>query len=278
MFAWVPAVMMGFLIFSFENAAKSGGRDAELFQRLAGLLIHTGNRGDIIESLSRTSPFESLTEQRHQFWCSLLLTLFQRAQAFMLIPMIGMIAPPLISQDLRSRAFLLYFSRPLSRMQYVLGKSATLVLFASLITFFPGLVLYTVGVLLSPDISILQHTWDIPLRVFAASAVVIIPSTCLSLMLSSLTTESRFAAFAWFTIWIFGFAAYTAVVPIGGADSNSIVQALSLFHLFSNLESWIFDLDQVSPSGLETQLAMLGTLTVVSIAVLYRRISAPMQV
>ena len=279
LFAWVPGVVMGFLIFSYENVAQTGPREAAMFEKLIELLIHTGNRSDIIEGvLSQSASEKTLIEHRHEFWCSLLLTLFQRSQLMLLIPIVGMIAPGLVSQDLRSRAFLLYFSRPISKLQYILGKAATLFLYTSLITLCPGLVLYLVGVLLSPDISILYHTWDIPLRVFLVSAIVIIPSTVLALMLSSLTTESRFASFAWFTIWIFGFVAYTAVVPISGADANSAVQLISLYHLFVDLQAWVLDLDQTSTEGLETRITLLLTITVVSFIVLYRRISAPMEI
>ena len=70
----------------------------------------------------------------------------------------------MISQDFRSRAFLLYFSRPLTKVQYIAGKAATISLYLLCVTMFPALLLYLVGVLLSPDISVLYATWDLPLR------------------------------------------------------------------------------------------------------------------
>ncbi len=221
---------------------------------------------------------ESLAENRHQFWSMLLLALFDRSQAFLMIPIVGLISPPLISQDVRSRAFLLYFSRPLSRTQYILGKAAVVMFYTSLVTLVPGLLLYTVGVLLSPSLSIVLYTWDIPLRVVAVSAAVTIPCTFLSLMFSSLTTESRFASFAWFSVWIFGFATYVAVMgPLSGSGSSVLIQCVSLFHLLRDVGSWILDV-KTDVSDIQTRMAVLIALTCISAATLYRRVSAPMQI
>lgn len=55
-----------------------------------------------------------------------------------MVMVIGLIAPPMISQDVRSRAFLLYFSRPLTRGEYLLGKLASVWVYLSLISTLPA--------------------------------------------------------------------------------------------------------------------------------------------
>ncbi len=60
---------------------------------------------------------------RHEVWSLLLMTFFRYPQAVLMVLLVGMIAPPLISQDFRSRAFLLYFSRPITPVEYVFGKA-----------------------------------------------------------------------------------------------------------------------------------------------------------
>ncbi|MCA9035416.1 MAG: hypothetical protein KDA91_09805 [Planctomycetaceae bacterium] len=280
-FAWVPAAAMGFMIFLFERSAEDGGASPEFFRGLSRLLLAQRGPTDMVQELiqsaqSSTTP-ETLAQSRHQFWTTLMLSLFQRSQAFIMIPIIGLIAPPLISQDVRSRAFLLYFSRPLTQFQYLLGKLATILLYTTLVTLVPGLLLYTVGVLLSPGIGIVMHTWDIPLRVFAASAVITIPSAILALTFSSLTTESRYASFAWFAIWIFGYATHGALMAFSSSDTSVVLQSLSLFHLFRDLTGWILDVN-TGVEDIQTRLSMLFALTGISLAILVRRISAPMKV
>jgi ABC-2 type transport system permease protein len=52
------------------------------------------------------------------------------------------VGPNLIAPDLANGALPLYFSRPLSRTEYVAGKMTALAFLLSLITWIPGLALY----------------------------------------------------------------------------------------------------------------------------------------
>lgn len=280
LFAWLPAIFMGFMIFLFEQAEQN--RDGEAVGAILAMadvmMPRFSDPGHLSVKLRQLfSEGGSPEERRHTFWSILLLNLFRRSQPFILIPIVGVIAPTLISQDFRSRAFLLYFSRPLTRVQYILGKAVTILFFQSLITLFPALLLFTLGVLLSPSFSVLTVTWDLPLRIFLVSAVISIPTTCLALMLSSLTTDSRYASFGWFAIWIFGYIAWTAVVPFSTAGDSSILQCLSLFHLLSDVAAWVLD-QNLGIVGIDTRLSVLAGLTAISLIVVFRRVSAPMQI
>lgn len=276
--AWIPGVMMGFMIFLFEQGEKSG-ISSRVLDNLTAILLNNddGNANLRAEFARFLGPQDSPEERRHTFWSALLLGLFRRSQPFILIPMVGVIAPPLISQDFRSRAFLLYFSRPLTRVQYIIGKAVTIISYLSMITLVPAMTLFVVGVLLSPSLSVLSVTWDLVLRIFAVSFIIVVPCTFLALMLSSLTTESRYASFAWFAVWIFGFLTYSIVVPFSSPGDSSLLQCVSLFHVFSDVAGWLLD-PKLAVSGIETRLALLAVLTAVSVAVVYRRVSAPMEI
>ena len=280
-FAWVPGVVMGFMIFVYEQSAKQGGEVQDIMSAGAMALVTYENPETIFKRIQQerilTGSRPSIGEERHIFWSSLLLILFRRSQPFLLIPIVAVIAPPMISQDFRSRAFLLYFSRPLTKVQYIAGKAATVSLYLLFVTMFPALLLYFVGVLLSPDISVLYATWDLPLRVILASLMIVIPCTALSLMLSSLTTESRYASFAWFAVWIFGHLTYVVIRSVASPGDSSIVQSLSLYETFNDLSSWILD-PKLGVTHVETRFMLLAVLTAVCSAVLYRRVSAPMEV
>ncbi len=280
-FAWVPGVVMGFMIFIYEQSAKQGGEVQDIMSAGAMALV-TYESPDVIfrriqQERLETGSRPSVGQERHIFWSSLLLIMFRRSQPFLLIPIVAVIAPPMISQDFRSRAFLLYFSRPLTKVQYIAGKAATISLYLLFVTMFPALLLYVVGVLLSPDISVLYATWDLPLRVILASLLIVIPCTALSLMLSSLTTESRYASFSWFAVWIFGHLTYVVIRSVASPGDSSMVQSLSLYETFNDLSSWILD-PKLGVTQVETRFILLTVLTAVCTAVLYRRVSAPMQV
>jgi ABC-2 type transport system permease protein len=64
---------------------------------------------------------------------------FQFAMAYLLITFVG---PTLISPDVVNNAMPLYFCRPLSRTEYVIGKMSVLLYLLSIITWVPGLILF----------------------------------------------------------------------------------------------------------------------------------------
>jgi ABC-2 type transport system permease protein len=66
---------------------------------------------------------------------------FQGGMAYLLTALVG---PNLVSPDLTNNALPLYFCRPFSRTEYVLGKMSVLMFLLSLITWIPGLLLFAV--------------------------------------------------------------------------------------------------------------------------------------
>jgi ABC-2 type transport system permease protein len=77
----------------------------------------------------------------------------QGVLAFLLTAFVG---PGLISPDLANGALPLYFCRPFSRLEYVLGKSSVLAILLSQVTWIPGLVLFALQAALAGR----AWTWD----------------------------------------------------------------------------------------------------------------------
>ena len=76
--------------------------------------------------------------------------------AFLLTAFAG---PGLISPDLANGALPLYFCRPFSRTEYVLGKSSVLAILLSQITWVPGLVLFVMQASLAGASWTWTHLW-----------------------------------------------------------------------------------------------------------------------
>lgn len=64
---------------------------------------------------------------------------FQAAMAYLMTAFVG---PSLVSPDLVNNALPLYFCRPFSRTEYVVGKMSVLMFLLSMITWVPGLILF----------------------------------------------------------------------------------------------------------------------------------------
>jgi ABC-2 type transport system permease protein len=220
---------------------------------------------------------------RVTFWTWLLMTFFRYPQATTVVFILGFIAPSLVARDVRSRAFLLYFSRPIGRLDYMLGKLAIPAVFLALVTTLPALVLYLIGLVFSPDVSAVLSTWDIPLRILLASISLILPTASLAVMLSSMTQESRFAAFAWFAIWALGYGAYLAVIITRAATGRMEMDAamndpaviqwapISLYNCLGQVQTWIFGFDSFANTW--PSLLTLSLITLISLFLFFRNIS-----
>lgn len=188
-------------------------------------------------------------EARHEVWSLFLLTFFKQSQVYCMVVVLGLTAPRLISYDLRSRAYLLYLSRPLSPAEYLLGKASVLWFLLLAIATLPALCVYFFGILISPTWTVVFDTWDLPLRILAATAALALPTSALAIFFSAMTTESRFAGFAWFATWIVGWVTYsvlTSVSAFGQANSELLTEELyrwqmvSPYHTLGQVQSIIF--------------------------------------
>jgi hypothetical protein len=212
LFAWSPALVFAGGFFAFEQAIDEGAINAAA--NVAGGIDGFGVFGRLLaESLG--GSLDDPEQARRTVWSRLLLAFMRVPQAVLLAVVVGLVAPRLIAGDLRAKAWLVYFTRPVSRTDYVLGKVGVLTAIVGLITLVPALSLWLVGVLVSPSVWVAVATWDLPLRIFAAAAAVTIPTVLLALAYSSLTAETRIAAFAWFATWV---ACWITHGALTGAD------------------------------------------------------------
>lgn len=273
--AWLPAAVLGAALFVFERSAVDPN-----MRQIAPEIISRLPDGSVLDS-GAISP----NNNRREVWAFLLLTLFRYPQGFLMVLLVGLIAPSLIARDMRSRAFLLYFSRPLDRFDYILGKSAIVWAYLALVTTVPALALYALGVALSPDLGVVVETWDLPLRILAASVCLIVPTTSVAMAFSSLTTETRYASFAWFATWVLGWVAYvnlratqlSAQFQTGDPVDEARWSLLSFYHTLGRVQSWVFGLE-TGEGSVGPALTLLLFLTAGSTAILMRRVAAPLRI
>jgi hypothetical protein len=232
-----------------------------------------------------TPDVEQIDQLRHDVWSFLFLTLMRYPQAVLMIVLVAIVAPPLISQDLRTRAYLIYFSRPLTRGEYILGKFGIVGFFVALICATPPLLLYVLGLMLTSDPDQILHTWDLPLRIMCATFVVTVPVTLLALAMSSLTLESRYAAFAWFALWISGhiiFSVLYASMDMHHFDREILTMdpgwriMTSPYQVLGIIQSAIFGF-KVERTQLIISCLMVAATSIGSFVILFNRVQAPMR-
>jgi ABC-2 type transport system permease protein len=208
----------------------------------------------------------------------------------------AVVGPSLISNDIRTKAFLIYFARPISAIDYIAGKAGVLLSMLACVTLVPSVLLYALSILFSPSIDTLLQTLPVALTMTMASVCIIVPVTLLVLTISSLTSQPRAAAATWIGICALGpltHGSLQATRSLGGSEWTFL---LSLPHTLSALVLGFYDVpSQVKALGLSADLSqslraldpensptkaavMLGLLSIICIFVLLRRVDAPTRI
>ena len=272
---WIPAFITAVVFFVYEQSLD----EVEI-------------RDDLAQAPFLPEQFREMLrlsqDTRHAVWTFLLYRLYRYTQGPLMVLLVGIIAPGLISRDLRSRAYLLYFSRPITVTEYLLGKLMTLWTYLALTITLPSMALYALGVLLSPTWTVAWDTIDLPLRLLASSLVLMIVTSTIALCFSSMTTESRYAGFAWFAMWLLGLVTHFVLTIAdannaiaGGKASDAGVrwEPLSIYHALGRVQSWIFGLESADTNVYVVRSAIVLVLvTVAAGAMLARHVQRPLHV
>ncbi len=133
---------------------------------------------------------------------------FIHTEIFFVMILVLMVGPSLISQDLRFNALPLYFSRPVRRFDYFLGKMGVIGFFLSMVTVIPAIAAWVLGVLFSLDFSVIFDTVRILFGVILYGFIVTLSAGSLILALSSLTRNSRYVGAIWAGLWLLTFFIY----------------------------------------------------------------------
>lgn len=217
-------------------------------------------------------------------------------QLYMASVVAAVVGPPLVANDLKTRAFLIYFSRPVSRLDYVLGKAGVLVAFLGAVTLLPSLLLYTLSILFSPSIGTLVQTLPVLGTVILASLGTIVPAALILLALSSLTRQPRFATVTWFVLCLFGPIAYEILDQTRSLKGSDWTFLVSLPHTVRAFQLGLYDMqghiehlalrgdmrvmaEQMSSAHSAALAGLwLGALSVLSLFVLLRRVDSPTRI
>ena len=139
-----------------RRLTEAGALSRMVFQRSVG--SRWGWMGEMAREVLGPQLHRQLQEDPSQIrsavW-SLVFAMFAlRIQLLFGVLVTAIVGPSLISRDIRTRAFLIYFARPISPLDYVMGKSGILLGMLATVSLIPSLVLYVLSILFSPSVDI----------------------------------------------------------------------------------------------------------------------------
>lgn len=179
----------------------------------------------------------------------------------------------LIADDKRLGAHLLYFSRPITKLDYCLGHLLTIAWFGLIAMLGPGLMICVVATFTSPDYSFIKQEWDLVLATIANALFTVGLLALLTLAISSLAKRKSYALVA-------GVGLFGASEAVGGAltglQNDTDWMMLGLWNNVMRVGNWIFGIpDGMGPPfqwDVGWSLAITGGIAALSIAVLWRRV------
>jgi len=128
---------------------------------------------------------------------------FLQGQAFFLLLVFIIAGAGLIVNDRKFKALLLYFSRPVSFWDYIIGKFTIVGFYGSLITLVPGLLLFLIRVLLARDAIFFNKYFWIPFSITGYVFLVLLTMGGLILAFSAASRNTTSAAIFFFSLITF---------------------------------------------------------------------------
>jgi hypothetical protein len=145
----------------------------------------------------------------------------------------------LVADDRRLGAHLLYFARPLTKLDYLLAKFMTVAFYGALGAVLPGLVICIVATFASREWAFLTQESDVIFATLGFGCLWVVVVSSVVLAVSSLASRRTFAmigVFAWFLLT----GALAGIVSAVQHEPDFTM--LSLFHAAARVAAWMFDL------------------------------------
>jgi len=175
----------------------------------------------------------------------------------------------LIANDRRANALQIYLSKPLTRLEYIFGKFAILLILLLLVTWLPAVLLVVIQVMFAGSFSFfMQHLFLLPaITIFSLIQVTAVALAVLAL--SSLSKSSRYAGVLYAGLIFFSQAIYGIV---RGITRDSSMAWLSVPLDLQQIGDVIFRTEPRFDMPVWSAFVVIGLLIVVSGAVLHQRV------
>ncbi len=153
----------------------------------------------VLSLLRRTLPADVIAqpkEYRAAVW-TVAYSIFFKAELMASLFLVLIVGPNLISRDLRFNALPLYFSRPLRRIDYFLGKLGVIGFFLAATAIVPAATAYLLGLAFSLDLSVIRDTHRLLWAGTLYGLIITVSAGTLMLALSSLSRRSIYVGLTW---------------------------------------------------------------------------------
>jgi len=176
-----------------------------------------------------------------------------------------------IAEDLRTGALQIYFSKPITWFDYLLGKLGTVVAAGLMLTLLPGMILFVATLAFAPDLGFLIENPLLPLKIVAFSLLVSVVLGSLVLAFSSLGSRGRMVGVAFAGGYFFTMVLSRVLTAI---FDDPRWEAVHIGKCLDAAGRTIFTEGPNVSAPPELAWGMLASLTLFSLVLLSRRVNA----
>lgn len=187
---------------------------------------------------------------------------------------LAVVAPELVSRDLRNHLLPLYFSRPIHRSDYAFAKLASLISAIWLLLAGPMTIIFLAGAFGGGDV------WDEVLgllRGYAVAAFYAVIFGALALLISSIASRRAFAAGAIAAVFLVTLPVAGVLMELGSETVSWVAPLLSPVMLPEGIRQWAFGTGEIGVGSYGPLYGMVGVLFPALCALLlvlrYRKVS-----
>ena len=204
------------------------------------------------------------------FFQKYLFKIAQFPSAFLIALIVVFGGSGLIATDLKNNTLSLYLSKPLSWIDYLIGKFAVIGVLLGCLTLVPGLLLFLEHALLA-DISFLKENYWLPFSIITYSVLITVSASLLMLLFSSLTSNPRYATIGFCAVW-FGSPVIQQLLKVFTRTSKTDV--VSIWANYDIIGTALFDGSHTHAVHWVWSLLIVLALIAFCLFVLHRRIRA----
>jgi ABC-2 type transport system permease protein len=195
---------------------------------------------------------------------------FLHVQTYFVFVLMLYASSGLLCDDIRLNLAEVYFSKPLTKRDYILGKVVTVVGLGLTYTAVPALFLFGAQLMMVPDPAYLEANWWVPLSSIGFALVFVIPTAFATLACSALTSSRRYAAAAVITLLVANGFVATLLADILNRRSVSVI---NVPEAMGRIGESLFSVESYIPLGWPWAMAVVAGVAVVGCTVLVHRIN-----
>jgi ABC-2 type transport system permease protein len=175
----------------------------------------------------------------------------------------------LIANDRRANALQIYLSKPLTRLEYIAGKAAALLVFLLFVTWVPALLLLVVQILFAGSFAFVQKNLFLFPAITVFSFLQVLVAAFAMLALSSLSKSSRFVGIMYAGVILFTKAIQGMFWVMTRSSAASLISPTASLDQVGDV---VFRITPRYETPWVLSLGVVLALVVVSLAVLERRV------